>query len=101
MKGWSNARRKLKKQFERDGITRCEKCNAAYPLGFAHRYKRRMITTEQELMTVALLCNPCHERIEHSGHEQMKAAIDEVIANRGQFEWKEYFSDIVENKFRQ
>lgn len=43
--------------------------------------------------------NPCHQRIEHSGHEQMKAAIDEVIANRGRFEWKEYHSDRIENEF--
>jgi uncharacterized protein with PIN domain len=79
---WNNARKKLKQQFERDGITRCEKCGAAYPLGFAHRYKRRFITTAEELNIVALLCQMCHEKIEFSGHEKMKNAIDTLIANR-------------------
>lgn len=82
MKGWTNARRKLKVQFERMGVTRCEICNTAFPLGFAHRLKRRFITDEAELMTVALLCNPCHERIEHSGHENMYEAVSRIIDTR-------------------
>ena len=79
---WNNIRRQIKKDFERLGVTRCEKCGAAYPLGFAHRYKRRFITTAEEMKTVALLCNPCHERIEFSGHENMYAAITEIIESR-------------------
>jgi hypothetical protein len=35
-------------------------------------------------MTVALLCNKDHERIEHSGHEAMFASITEIISNRHQ-----------------
>jgi hypothetical protein len=31
---------------------------------------------------VALLCQPCHERIEFSGHEQMYEAITRIIENR-------------------
>jgi hypothetical protein len=79
---WEAARRQLKVKFERTGVTRCEVCNAAFPLGFAHRLKRRLITTDDELMTVALLCNPCHERIEFSGHEQMFRRINEIIEQR-------------------
>lgn len=54
-------------------------------LGFAHRYKRRFITTAEELATVALLCVKCHETIEFSGHENMKNAIDAIIENRSSF----------------
>jgi hypothetical protein len=79
---WDNARRKLTVKFERMGVTRCEICNAAFPLGFAHRLKRRFIRDEAELMTVALLYNPCHERIEHSGHERMYEAITQIIEKR-------------------
>ena len=79
---WHSVRRTLKVRFERDGITRCEQCNGNFALSFAHRYKRRFITTDEELATVALLCQKCHERIEFSGHEQMKDAIDTIIANR-------------------
>lgn len=79
---WNTTRRKLKVEFERQGITRCEECNAAYPLGFAHRYKRRLITTEQELRTCALLCNPCHEKYEFAGHEKMFEGINQIIERR-------------------
>lgn len=80
---WTNARRKLKRQFEEWGIVRCEKCGSGYNLSFAHRLKRRFITTEQELNYVALLCvSPCHTEIEHSGHEQMYQAITQIVENR-------------------
>lgn len=83
---WTNARRKLKKEFERRGQTRCELCNAAFPLSFAHRYKRRFITTDAEIMTVALLCIPCHQKIEVSGHEQMFKSINQIIEARNENE---------------
>lgn len=79
---WHNARRKLKIQFERMGVTRCEMCQGTFALSFAHRLKRRFITTEEELMTVALLCQKDHERIEHSGHDEMFRRITEIISNR-------------------
>jgi hypothetical protein len=81
---WETARRKLKVKFERMGVTRCEVCNAAFPLGFAHRLKRRFIKTDDELLTVALLCNPCHERIEFSGHDNMYQRISEIIEQRAE-----------------
>ena len=75
---WNAVRAKIKKRFERMGVTRCEICNAAFPLGFAHRRKRRHITDENELRVVALLCNPCHETIEYGGDmfNQINAIID-------------------------
>ena len=77
---WNTARRKLKVQFEKMGVMRCEKCNAAYPLGFAHRLKRRFITTEAELLTAALLCHRCHERIEYGGN--VFEEINQIIEGR-------------------
>lgn len=79
---WNAVRAKLKVEFERKGITRCEMCGIGMFLGFAHRYKRRFITTEDELRICALLCVTCHEKIEYNGHENMKQAIDGIIAGR-------------------
>jgi hypothetical protein len=83
---WVKARAKIKREFEAMGITRCEQCNSGMFLSFAHRYKRRFITTEDELRTVALLCTPCHTVIEHSGHEQMFDAINAIINRRNHAE---------------
>jgi hypothetical protein len=79
---WQLTRRRLKKQFERAGITQCEICNTGNYLSFAHRLKRRFITTQRELEKVALLCVPCHEKIEFSGHENMFAEITRIIESR-------------------
>ncbi len=79
-KVWNRVRAQLKIEFEKMGVTRCEVCNAAYPLGFAHRLKRRHITDETELRVVALLCNPDHEKIEYGGN--MYEDINAIIANR-------------------
>jgi hypothetical protein len=79
---WNNARRKLKEQFTRMGIQRCEICQGTFALSFAHRLKRRFITTEEELMAVALLCQKHHEEIEFSGHENMYQAITKIIEQR-------------------
>jgi hypothetical protein len=79
---WDRARAKLKKIFESRGITRCELCGIGIYLSFAHRLKRRLITTEAELMHVALLCTPCHAEIEHSGHDAMYRAITKIIEER-------------------
>jgi hypothetical protein len=72
----------LKKEFEAMGITRCEVCQGTFALSFAHRSKRRFITDGEELRVVALLCQIHHDEIEHSGHEQMKLAIDKIISSR-------------------
>lgn len=51
-------------------------------LSFAHRYKRRFITTDEELRVVALLCQKHHEEIEFSGHDEMYEAITAIINSR-------------------
>lgn len=81
---WDYARAKLKRQFLEWQITRCEQCGSSYSLSFAHRYKRRFITTEEELLVCALLCVPCHQKIEVSGHENMLNAINEIIEQRNE-----------------
>lgn len=71
-------------------------------LSFAHRVKRRYITTESELSIVALLCmdNPeakgCHNKLEHGPKDVMYEKITELY---GQLEFTEghYFSDEIEN----
>lgn len=81
-KGWEAARKKLKVRFERSGVTRCEKCGSGFALSFAHRKKRADVTTPEELETVALLCCVCHDGIEKLSHEEMFAAVDEIIHAR-------------------
>jgi len=79
---WDVLRPKLKKEFDALGITRCEVCGIGIFLGFAHRYKRRFIHTEEELRLVALLCAGCHEEIEFTGHLPMYERITSIIENR-------------------
>lgn len=81
---WTAARRKIKEQFLKWEITRCEQCGGTFALGFAHRMKRRFIVTREEMMRVALLCQICHEKIEHSGHEAMYEAITKIIEARNE-----------------
>ena len=86
---WNRVRAKLKKRFYAMGITFCEMCGRTDFLSFAHRLKRRFITTDEELEMVALLCmdNPqgkgCHNKLEHSSHEEMFERITEIIRTRG------------------
>jgi hypothetical protein len=79
-RAWDRARAKLKKQFFEKGITYCEQCGDHFNLSFAHRLKRRFITTDTELMTVALLCIPCHQKIEVN--PDMFQIITNIIHNR-------------------
>lgn len=80
---WNYMRQKLRMWFESRGITRCEICNGIFGLSFAHSKKRRFIQTDEDWMEVALLCQKCHERVEHSGHEEMYKAITDIIKRRG------------------
>jgi putative intracellular protease/amidase len=81
-KKWPQVRAKLKRQFEAMGITCCEICGSSFALSFAHRLKRRFITTMDELATAALLCQQHHTQIEHSGHERMFETITQIISSR-------------------
>lgn len=82
IKAWNKARREIKHEFENLNITTCEVCGTDNNLSFAHRVKRRFITDEKELKTVALLCIFHHEQIENAGHEIMFNRINEIIEKR-------------------
>jgi hypothetical protein len=79
---WNRVRASLKRDFDKLGIRFCENCGSTFNLSFAHRKKRRFITTEDELKCVALLCQICHEFIEYSGHDRMFETITRIIENR-------------------
>ncbi len=81
-KEWDRVRAKLKKRFEAAVVTRCEICWSAFALGFAHRKKRRNITTEAELEICALLCCDDHARLEMLPESEMGERIDGIIAAR-------------------
>ncbi len=81
-KGWEKTRKKLKERFLGMGVTRCERCGSGFNLSFAHRVKRRFITTPEELETVALLCCICHDAVEGLSHEGMREEIQRVIDAR-------------------
>lgn len=84
---WNKVRAKLKKEFEAQGIVRCELCGGTFALGFAHSKKRRFIYTDDDWEEVALLCQPCHEKVEHSGHDNMYVSIRGIIENRMDRVW--------------
>lgn len=83
---WERVRRQLKCEFTARGITTCELrlpgCTYDDQLGFAHRLKRRHITTDEELRRVALLCSNCHQTLELNGEAKMCRVIDSLIARR-------------------
>ena len=85
---WTRIRKILKYEFEQAGITSCELCGSTFALSFAHRVKRRFITTEDEMRVCALLCQECHNWTEYGTkdepgtHERMKRIIDEIIERR-------------------
>lgn len=78
---WEQIRAKLKKDFERKGITSCELklegCWQNNALSFAHLDKRRKLTEEQ-LYEVVLACVPCHTKVEYAPNmrEKLQAVID-------------------------
>lgn len=78
---WNKIRAELKKRFLSVGITRCEMCGKDNMLSFAHRKKRRFCD-EDELHVCALLCNPCHDKLEALPHDQMYYAVNRIIKSR-------------------
>ncbi len=74
--------RELKAEWASKGIDRCEQCFGTFGLSLAHSKKRRFIYTREDYWEVALLCQLCHENIEHSGHENMANEVRRIIANR-------------------
>ena len=79
---WNKVRRQLKAEFDRLGIRFCERCGTTFNLRFCHRYKRRFITTMEELRTVALLCERCDTETEYSGHQNLYDEITRIIEDR-------------------
>jgi translation initiation factor 2 gamma subunit (eIF-2gamma) len=81
-KDWRREWPGLKRELERAGITRCERCGSDYFLTPAHSLKRRHITNRTEMREVALLCAPCHSTLELLGEAKMRPAILAIIADR-------------------
>jgi hypothetical protein len=79
---WPKLRAKLKVEFERVGLTRCEACSGEFALSFAHAEKRRFITTPEQQQEVALLCHDHHAILERLPHAKMAEQIRLIIANR-------------------
>ena len=82
LKNWPSTRAKIKKIFENNNITCCEKCGNRSFLTFAHSKKRADIKTQQDMEQVALLCQECHHFIEYLGHQEMYDAILKIINSR-------------------
>jgi len=62
-----SANRKLKKEYQRRGITRCEICGSGWGLSFHHRHHRLYYYTHEglgEFSETILVCQPCHDKIE-------------------------------------
>jgi len=59
---------KVKMEFIKKGIIRCELCNSDSWLSFAHRLKRRHYINKGDLINnfneMLLLCVPCHQILE-------------------------------------
>lgn len=85
VRAWSKARRALKVEFMAMGITSCELryegCFGDDGLGFAHHSKRRKLKPE-DMTTVILVCNQCHDQIERLPPLDMFCLVNETIASR-------------------
>lgn len=83
---WIKVRRELSIEFAAAGITSCELkyegCWGEKALGWAHGRKRRNLRDGELKSLVALVCNPCHGRIEYLPPEEMLAIVQDVIARR-------------------
>jgi len=85
-RNWEQERARLKKKFEKWGITSCELrypnvCWRDNALGFAHAKKRRFLKPE-ELGIVILACSPCHDILESLPHDLMEVEVMQVIKQR-------------------
>lgn len=82
---WVDVREVLKERFYKAKITECEiklkGCWKTNALGFAHLEKRRKLTAD-DLYTVVLACNPCHQQIEILSPEDMSKTLQQIIDNR-------------------
>ena len=74
--------RELMAEWQTKGINSCEICGDTFGQALAHSKKRRFIYTKEDYFTVCLLCQKCHTKIEHSGHENMEREILAIIEAR-------------------
>jgi sugar phosphate isomerase/epimerase len=82
LNNWPSTRAKIKKIFEANNITCCEKCGNRSFLTFAHSKKRADIKTQKDMEEVALLCQACHRDIEFMSHEAMYNIVTRIISER-------------------
>lgn len=82
---WDNLRAKMKVEFERAGITRCEAnltgCTGSQMLSMAHPKKRRNLVGA-EMEQCALFCLTCHDKAEVLPESEMTAMVRGIIAAR-------------------
>lgn len=84
---WNVERSQLINEFEQMGITTCEigfeGCWKNTALGFAHIDKRKNLRPE-DLPSVVLACNPCHQVVEAWNNVRMKKFLLEIIKKRNE-----------------
>lgn len=83
---WNAARKELKAECVRLGITQCEirkiGCQRDMFLTFAHSRKRRNITTPEQLREACLCCVTCHNEIELFPEQEMGDEVRRALASR-------------------
>ncbi len=92
---WERIRRKIKPEFEAQGITSCEfrypLCQGGYMLSFAHGKKRRNLVGDELEKFVGLACQNCHTLLELKPEKEMERAVRFVILQRG--EQRDYLNE--------
>lgn len=82
-KAWEQARKELKDEFFKKGITTCELrmpgCWFNNALSFAHTRKRRNM---DDIKRVVLACIPCHQIVEAWPESKMEEYLENIIKNR-------------------
>jgi hypothetical protein len=63
---WRKARRKLKKEYEKRNIVKCEWCGSDWALSFHHLEKRSSGKAKHTFEDTRLLCTNCHDKAEHN-----------------------------------
>jgi hypothetical protein len=82
---WNSAKKKIKLEFRRSGITRCEvgyDCCDNLALGFAHSLRRMYIATKEQMEEVILACQKCHAKLDAKKHDVTYDEVREIIHKR-------------------
>lgn len=82
---WYTLSKQIRAELSEKGINSCEArldgCLGNWPLGLAHTKKRRHLSKD-ELGMVALLCQYCHDTLEHGDQKVMFSTITDIINAR-------------------